>query len=98
MLSAEWTAQTGWLAPRITPYQNFSLDPATSVLHYAFTCFEGTKAYRGPDGRPRLFRPDKNMERMNRSAERIALPQFDGAQAIELLKRFVAVDERFIPR
>lgn len=97
MLSIEWKASEGWRAPRITPYQNLSLDPATTVFHYASECFEGMKAYRGADGRMRLFRPDKNMARMNRSAERIVLPQFDGEQVIELIKKFVNMEERFAP-
>jgi len=46
MLTIEWTAAKGWLPARIIPYQNLSLDPATCVLHYAFTCFEGMKAYK----------------------------------------------------
>jgi branched-chain amino acid aminotransferase len=41
MLSLEWTATDGWQAPRITPYQNLSLDPATCVFHYAFECLKG---------------------------------------------------------
>ena len=97
MLSVEWTASEGWLAPRITPYQNFSLDPATSVLHYAFTCFEGMKAYKDARGRVRLFRPDKNMQRINRSAASIALPAVDGPAFTELMRQFVSLEERFIP-
>lgn len=46
MLTVEWTATDGWLDPKITPYQNLSLDPATCVFHYAFECFEGMKAYK----------------------------------------------------
>ena len=46
MIVAEWTAADGWLDPKITPYQNLSLDPATCVFHYAFECFEGMKAYK----------------------------------------------------
>lgn len=97
MLSLEWTAGDGWFAPRITPYQNLSLDPATCVLHYAFETFEGMKAYKDKKGQVRLFRPDKNMERLNRSSARIALPQFDGNKVIELIKRFCKLEERFIP-
>ena len=97
MLSLEWTATDGWLAPRITPYQNLSLDPATCVLHYAFEAFEGMKAYKDKEGNVRLFRPDKNMARMNKSAARIALPTFDGASFIELIKKFCKMEERFIP-
>ncbi|KAI9734877.1 MAG: Mitochondrial branched-chain amino acid (BCAA) aminotransferase [Cirrosporium novae-zelandiae] len=97
MLSVEWTAKEGWLAPRITPYQNLSLDPATNVFHYAFECFEGMKAYKDKKGGIRLFRPDKNMERMNKSTARIALPNFDGSQFIKLISSFVKLEERFIP-
>ncbi|KAJ9648049.1 branched-chain-amino-acid transaminase bat2 [Coniosporium apollinis] len=97
MLSIEWTASEGWLAPRITPYQNLSLDPATCVFHYAFECFEGMKAYKDSQGRIRLFRPDKNMARLNKSSARIALPTFNGAAMTDLISKFVKLDERFIP-
>ena len=97
MLSLEWTASEGWLDPRITPYQNLSLDPATCVFHYAFEAFEGMKAYKDKQGQVRLFRPDKNMARLNKSSARIALPTFDGEAVIDLIKRFCALEERFIP-
>lgn len=98
MLSIEWTATEGWLAPRITPYQNLSLDPATSVLHYCFSAFEGLKAYRDKMGNVRLFRPDRNMVRLNRSSASLALPQFSGEAFIELMKEMLRLDARFIPQ
>ncbi|KAL1965136.1 hypothetical protein VTN77DRAFT_6049 [Rasamsonia byssochlamydoides] len=97
MLSIEWTATDGWLAPRIIPYQNLSLDPATCVFHYAFECFEGMKAYKDKNGKIRLFRPNKNMERLNKSSSRIALPTVDGEAFTKLIAEFVKVDSRFIP-
>jgi len=97
MLSIEWTASQGWLAPRITPYQNLSLDPATCVFHYAFECFEGMKAYKNPSGQIRLFRPDKNMARLNKSAASIALPTAEPKPLIDLISKFVAMEHRFIP-
>ncbi|KAI4610136.1 branched-chain-amino-acid transaminase bat2 [Alternaria metachromatica] len=97
MLSLEWTATEGWLPARITPYQNLSLDPATCVFHYAFECFEGMKAYKDKNGNIRLFRPDKNMARLNKSSARIALPTFDPDALIELIGKFVKEDERFVP-
>jgi branched-chain amino acid aminotransferase len=97
MLTIEWEREAGWLAPKITPYQNLSLDPASSVFHYAFECFEGMKAYRANDGQIRLFRPDRNMERLNKSAARIALPNFDSDALTQLIGRLVRLDERFIP-
>src|SRR5579871_4857684 len=97
MLTIEWTQSEGWLAPKITPYQNLSLDPATCVFHYAFECFEGMKAYRTKDGNVRIFRPDKNMERFNKSAARIALPTFEPTALTELIAKFAKLEERFIP-
>lgn len=97
MLSIEYTAASGWYPPRITPYQNLSLDPATTVFHYALSAFDGMKAYKCPDGSIRLFRPDKNMDRLNRSSARIALPTFDGNKMIELIGKLCKMDSRFIP-
>jgi hypothetical protein len=51
-----------------------SLEPSATVLHYAQCLFEGFKAYRNKNGKVTLFRPEMNMTRMNRSAERLALP------------------------
>ncbi|KAI1343057.1 branched-chain amino acid aminotransferase [Xylariaceae sp. FL0016] len=97
MLTIEWTQTDGWLAPKIEPYQNLSLDPATCVFHYAFECFEGMKAYKDKHGQVRLFRPDKNMERFNKSAARIALPTFSSTALIDLIAKFAQLEERFIP-
>ncbi|KAI0965302.1 branched-chain amino acid aminotransferase [Xylaria arbuscula] len=97
MLTIEWTQTEGWRAPAIQPYQNLSLDPATCVFHYGFECFEGMKAYKDKQGRVRLFRPDKNMERFNKSAARIALPTFSSPQLIDLIASFATLEQRFIP-
>ena len=97
MLTIEWSKAGGWLPPKISPYQNLSMDPASSVLHYAFTAFEGMKAYRDSKGQLRLFRPDMNMARLNKSVARIALPTFDPAALLELIAKFVKMESRFIP-
>lgn len=55
------------------------------------------KAYKDKKGQIRLFRPDKNMARLNKSSERIALPTFDGDALIKLIGEFVRLDSRFIP-
>ena len=96
MLTAEWTAKTGWNAPKISPYQNLSLDPATCVFHYAFECFEGLKAYKDTSGGVRLFRPDKNAERFNKSAARIALPTFDEQELVKLIKELCTSREEIL--
>lgn len=97
MLEVEWTASEGWGTPKILPYHNLSLDPATVVLHYAFELFEGMKAYRDPQGHIRTFRPNKNMDRMNLSAERVTLPTFDNEEFLKLIDQFLLVDQSFVP-
>lgn len=56
------------------------------------------KAYKDSQNRIRLFRPDRNMYRLNRSSSRIALPTFDGDKFTELISKFVELEERFIPK
>lgn len=55
------------------------------------------KAYRGIDGRIRLFRPELNMERMNVSAQRCGLPSFNGAELIKCIQRLVSIDQEWVP-
>lgn len=74
MLTIYWSEKEGWKVPQIKPFQNLSLHPATSALHYSIELFEGMKAFRGVDNHIRLFRPNLNMERMHRTADRSCLP------------------------
>lgn len=97
MLTIEWTAEDGWHAPQIVPYQKLQLDPSACVFHYAFECFEGMKAYRDSQGQVRLFRPEKNMARLNKSSSRIALPKLDGEEFTKLIGELVKSESRFIP-
>lgn len=55
------------------------------------------KAYKNTDGQIRLFRPDKNMARFNKSSARIALPNFDPEVLTSLIAKFAQLEERFIP-
>ncbi|MBD5114304.1 MAG: branched-chain amino acid aminotransferase [Ruminococcaceae bacterium] len=87
----------GWHDARIVPYGPFSLDPAAMVLHYAQEIFEGLKAYRTSEGKIQLFRPEKNMARMNLSCERLCIPQIDEEFAIKAIKTLVKIDEDWIP-
>ncbi|GAA6060905.1 hypothetical protein JCM10212_003939 [Sporobolomyces blumeae] len=97
MLTVAWSLTNGWGTPEIKPYGKLELDPSATVFHYAQELFEGMKAYKGPDGKPRLFRPDLNMERMNRGAARMAFPTFDGEVLTEMIKKLVEIDQAYIP-
>ncbi|MCJ1440043.1 MAG: hypothetical protein MMC23_000525 [Stictis urceolatum] len=99
MISASWSSTSGWSAPSLHAYQNLSLPPTTSCLHYATQCFEGLKLYRGHDGTLRLFRPNLNCARMLLSATRVALPAFPPAELEKLILKLAALDgERWLPR
>ena len=63
-----------WGDPRVDPIQPLALHPAAHVLHYGSACFEGLKAHRGGDGTVRIFRLDRHVARMQRSAEVLVLP------------------------
>lgn len=55
------------------------------------------KAYRGVDGRIRLFRPEMNMARMNVTAHRSGLPTFDGEALIKAMCRLILIDSEWVP-
>ncbi|MBQ6570704.1 MAG: branched-chain amino acid aminotransferase [Clostridia bacterium] len=87
----------GWHDARIVPYGPIPLDPAAMCLHYGQEVFEGLKAYRTPEGKISLFRPDRNMARLNNSNERLCIPKIDEAFAVEATKKLVEIDQDWIP-
>ena len=87
----------GWHDARIVPYGPISLDPAAMCLHYGQEVFEGMKAYKTADGQVQLFRPDKNLARLNVSNERLCIPKVDEEFCVEGIKKLVEVDQDWIP-
>lgn len=87
----------GWQTPEICPMENLVIHPAAKVLHYAVELFEGMKAFRGVDGKIRLFRPEMNMARMNASAQRSGLPTFEPEEFIKCISRLVSIDQEWVP-
>jgi branched-chain amino acid aminotransferase len=98
MFFMDYNSNIGWHNARITPYRSFSLDPASSCLHYGQAIFEGLKAYRGEDDRIRLFRPYENMERLNHSAWRMCMPLVDKDELLDAIKTIIKIEERWVPR
>lgn len=90
-------ANGAWQESEILPYEDILLSPANITLHYAQSIFEGMKAFRGEDGIVRLFRPEKNIARLNRSAERMAIPQIDEKKTLEELIELITMDQDFTP-
>ena len=93
----DFQEEKGWYDPRIEPYGPLSLDPAAAVLHYAQAVFDGLKAFRGRDGRVRLFRPQKHLERLNHSARRLCIPPLDPEQALRALVELVGLERDWVP-
>jgi branched-chain amino acid aminotransferase len=75
-----------WNEAELVPYQNLAMDPCTKVLHYGQEIFEGMKAYKNTKGEVFLFRPDKNANRFNHSAERMSMPQIPVHEFIESIE------------
>jgi branched-chain amino acid aminotransferase len=69
-----------WGAEQLVPTEPIPMHPAAHVLHYSSTCFEGFKAYRWADGSIRVFRMDRHIARMQKSAQLMFLPVPDAAQ------------------
>ncbi len=65
-----------WQTPQIIPYQPMSIEPSARVFHYGQAVFEGMKAYKDDNGKIFMFRPDQNFARINKSAARLAIPEF----------------------
>jgi len=99
MLEIDYNETDGWSAPVIKPYGDLSLSPAASSLHYALQCFEGMKAYIDPKtDELRMFRPEMNMQRMQRSGARLCLPPFDEQEFLACIKQLISLDKDWIPK
>ena len=97
MVTATWTPAAGWHDASVRPYAPLLLDPATAVLHYAQSIFEGLKAYRHADGSIWTFRPEDNGARFVRSARRMALPELPAAAFVDAIELLVRTDAEWVP-
>jgi branched-chain amino acid aminotransferase len=98
MFNMDYDPEQGWHNARIEPYAPIVMDPATMVLHYGQTIFEGLKAYRTGNGKIQMFRPGRNMSRLNDSAKLVCIPEIDGTFLLEALKKLISIDRRWVPR
>lgn len=86
-----------WDEGNLTTDNMLHISEASTALHYGQQCFEGLKAYRKSDGKIQLFRPDENAKRMNRSAERLLMPEVPVEKFIDACKQVVKANEDFVP-
>lgn len=85
-----------WQQPKIMPYGPMTFEPSARVFHYGQAVFEGMKAYKDENGKVFLFRPQDNFERINKSAARLAIPEFPREFFFEGLTKLVKLDKKWI--
>ena len=62
-----------WGEIEVTKSDSINIHMAATCLHYGQEIFEGLKAFRGKDGKIRIFRLEENAKRIRRSAEGIMM-------------------------
>ena len=87
-----------WGAGQIIPYGPIEVFPAMCSLHYGQMIFEGLKAFYTGMGAINIFRPQKYHERMNRSCQRLCIPEMSFELFMDGLKGLVTLDKEWIPK
>ena len=97
MAVMSFSRDKGWHSGEVRAFEPFSVSPAMMVFHYGQAIFEGMKAYRTPENELVLFRPEKNAQRLNKSAVRMAMPVLDEKLFIEACEKLVRADASWVP-
>ncbi len=87
-----------WQTPIIKPYGDITISPSARVFHYGQAVFEGMKAYKDDNDDVFLFRPDENFKRINKSSERLAIPEFPEDYFFDGLKQLLNIDKEWIKK
>ena len=86
-----------WGELELCSEETLNIHMAATCLHYGQEAFEGLKAYRGKDGKIRIFRPDANAERLQSTCRGILMQELPTEKFCEAMKMVVKANERFIP-
>ncbi|QNU65483.1 branched-chain amino acid aminotransferase [Ruminiclostridium herbifermentans] len=97
MFIMDYDEGQGWHDARIVPYAPIPVDPSAMALHYGQAIFEGLKAYKSAKGEILLFRPEKNMQRVNNSNRLLCIPEINVDDCVQAIKEIVRVDAGWIP-
>jgi len=87
-----------WQTPTIKPYGPMMISPGAKVFHYGQAVFEGMKAYKDDNDDVFLFRPNQNIERINKSSKRMAIPEFPVDVFMNALHTLVGMDKDWIQK
>lgn len=97
MFVMDYSDPLGWHNASIVPYQPLSIDPSSMIFHYGQSVFEGLKAFRTESGDIQLFRAEKNLERLNRSNDRLCIPQIDEEFTLKAIKQLISIEKDWVP-
>ncbi len=86
-----------WGEIEISSSEMINIHMAATCLHYGQEAFEGLKAFRGKDGKIRVFRMDENAKRLQSSSRAILMPEFPVEKFEEAVRKVVLLNQRFIP-
>ena len=86
-----------WGEIEVSSEETLNIHMAATCLHYGQEAFEGLKAYRCKDGKIRVFRPQANAERLQHTCRGILMPELPTETFLEMVKKVVKLNERFIP-
>ncbi len=86
-----------WSAVEVVPTDSVRFGVASHCLHYGSECFEGMKAHRQVDGSVKAFRPEKNIARLQKSAEALYLPVPPTALLEELVESAIRANSDVVP-
>lgn len=98
MFVMDYETGKGWHNPRIVPYGQFAISPAATVLHYGQAIFEGMKAFRTDDNRVVIYRPLDHLNRFNKSADILSIPQMDVNVLHAGLKKLIEIEKEWVPK
>jgi len=92
-----WYRNGQWGELEVSDSENVTLHIAATTFHYGQEAFEGLKAFRGKDGKIRVFRMDENAKRMQRSSQGIMMAEVSSALFTEAVRKVVKLNEAFVP-
>lgn len=86
-----------WGEIEVSSSETIDMHIAATALHYGQEIFEGLKAFRGKDGKVRIFRPMENCRRIQDSARGICMEPITDDKFMQMIKKVIELNERFIP-
>ena len=90
-------ANGAWGELEVTESEHLNLHMAATCLHYGQEAFEGLKAFKGKDGKIRIFRLDENAKRLQSSCDGIMMAELPVEKFKEAVLKVVKLNERFVP-